>query len=163
MSPIFFNDTTWTPTAANSSPNNFEALGGSARRAEYERLDNDTVVTLLNDARGSNASVEFMGLTPKACMDLYAVGFLERASDVVVVTDATATASSPLIWTRYPERSISLDKDNSNEDSFNWICHDALEQQTLSEARVSYSRPFSHCVRYSIDPLATRLPSFIAY
>lgn len=152
VSPTFFDDSTWIPTVANSAPSNFEALGGYADRAQYERPNNATIVTLLGDARGSNASLEFNGLNLGECRDLYAVGFLQRASDVVVVTDPTSQASSPLIWTRYPERSLSQDKDDSNQDPYNWICHDALQQDTLSEARVSRSEIKNCCTLKNIGP-----------
>lgn len=140
VSPAFFNDTSWIPTAVNSAPENFEALGGYTNKAQYYvRPNNATIVTLLDDARGSNASLEFTGLDPSACMGLYAADFLQRASDVVVVTNSTSQSSSPLIWTRYPQRAISQDKESTNPDPYNWVCHDALQQNTLSEARVSHT------------------------
>lgn len=149
----FFNDTQWTPTADNSTPSNFATLGGYADVVQFERPNNATIVDLLNDARGMNASHELTNLVPNDCMLLYSNGFAQRAGDVVVVTSSASTDTSPLVWTRYPERSISQDKDHSNQDPFNWICRDALEERTLEEARVSHhvSAGLMHSIKS--DPL----------
>lgn len=75
----------------------------------------------------------------------YASGFIQNASDVVVVTGSTSNTSSPLIWTRYPERALSQDKEHTNQDPYNWICHDALQEKVLKEARVSSNFPVPKC------------------
>lgn len=137
VTPDFFNTTTWSPMVENSAPSNFDALGGYADVGEYERSDNATIVTLLDDARGSRASLEFLGLDPAQCMSTYANGFVQSASDVVVVASSTLQSSDPLIWTRYPERTVSRDGEHTNQDPYNWICHDALQNKVLEEARVS--------------------------
>ncbi|KAH9898808.1 hypothetical protein F4778DRAFT_782912 [Xylariomycetidae sp. FL2044] len=128
VSKDFFSDTDWKPTADNSSPSNFADLGGYSDRAYFERPDNDTILALLNDSRGPDVNLQFASVNASQCMQMYNSGFRGATSDVVVITTSESnTSSSPLIWSRWPERSLSSNRVDSNKDSYDWICHDYLQ------------------------------------
>ena len=131
VTPEYFSDTSFTPTASNSAPENFHQPGGYQKQYRYERPDNLTIVTLLQDARVNNGSAHFAILDRDQCMSTYASGFVGDASDVVVVINETRT--SPLVWTRYPLRMLSSSTGMINQDGFNWICHDVLNSQEGKE------------------------------
>lgn len=63
-------------------------------------------------------------------MSIYGNGFVRNAGDVVVVVTNSSTTED-LIWTRYPSRVLSQDRKHTNQDGFNWICHDILEKGLL--------------------------------
>lgn len=51
---------------------------------------------------------------------------MQSYSDVLVVSK-TVQMDDPILWTRYPQRSMSEDKMDTNQDPFHWVCHDELE------------------------------------
>ena len=99
-------------------------------------------------------------MEPLECMQNYSAGFMQGYGDVVVVSSRT-DADSPVLWTRYPQSSITVDKMDTNQDPFHWICHDLLASNSTSHDRCSlemamdrfnsgrnwtvYSNPVNHC------------------
>lgn len=80
-------------------------------------------------------------------------------SDVVVVANRSDGGGSPLIWTRYPQTSVSNLTHATNVDPFNWVCNSKLAQSgqdrcSLEVALQSfnggknwtiYGNPVNHC------------------
>jgi hypothetical protein len=64
-------------------------------------------------------------------MDSYTEGFMQNYSDVVVVSK-TIQPDNPVLWTRFPQRVLTLDKQDTNNDPFHWICKDTLKYSNES-------------------------------
>ncbi|RYO75614.1 hypothetical protein DL766_004240 [Monosporascus sp. MC13-8B] len=160
----FFNNTAWAPTTDNSAPSNFADLGGYGDRFDFERPNNDTILALLKDGRGLDAHLKFMALNSTRCMSMYANGFLDVASDVIVVTSSVSNASSsPLVWTRYPERSLSQNGNEANGDPYNWICHDDLEKQSTRYNRLTPGKNYDVCTTQVVEEIADHPDPWTVY
>lgn len=150
----FLNNTAWKPTENNSAPVNFANLGGYVDRFDFERPDNNTILSLLNEVRAPDAYLNFLLLNTTKCMSMYANGFLDVASDVIVVTTSVSNESSdPLIWTRYPQRALSRNGKDGNKDPYNWICHDDLEKQNTTESRLGREKKYDYCTNKVIKQI----------
>lgn len=109
----------------------------------YWDVSNDTlIVEFLNDVRNSSQRVDastqalinavqkdqalvYEKLTNEDCFNGFANGFMQSYSDVLVVSKTVQT-EDPILWTRYPQRTMSEDKRDTHKDPFHWICHDEL-------------------------------------
>ncbi|RYP20579.1 hypothetical protein DL765_002736 [Monosporascus sp. GIB2] len=148
----------------NSAPSNFADLGGYGDRFDFERPNNGAILSLLNDGRGLDAHLKFMALNSTRCMSMYANGFLEVASDVIVVTSSVSnSSSSPLLWTRYPERSLSRSGKEANGDPYNWICHDDLEKQLTPYNRLTPGKHYDVCTTQVVKEIADHPDPWTVY
>lgn len=129
VSMELFSDTAFVPDVNSVKPSNFADLGGYRDEYLFERPNDNILVALIEDAKRNDTSSDLAVLSREQCMSTYANGFLRVASDVAVIVN-NATSDSPLIWTRYPARSISADREIVNQDGFNWICRDVLASGT---------------------------------
>jgi hypothetical protein len=132
-----FSNTTFQPSADNSSPDLFDQYTEQKTECDgtdcsFDVHDNTTVVKLLQDATQSFNMAKFVRLEPLACMQTYASGFIRKYSDVMVVSGSSSNAS-PVLYSRFPQRTLSLDKEDTNQDPFNWICHDAISQNATGD------------------------------
>lgn len=134
-----------------------------------------TVLELLADVRSVSRNAEFARMEPLECMRNYSTGFMRTYSDVVVVSSRT-DAEAPVLWTRYPQRSLTIsngtEQQDTIQDPFHWICHDRLASyadglkrcdfQMASEQFDSgnnwtvYGNPVSHCFA-RISPVGCKL------
>ncbi|KAF2499013.1 hypothetical protein BU16DRAFT_523619 [Lophium mytilinum] len=125
VSSDFANITTWTPTLANTDPALFPSVNSSdpLNLAKYNREDSGLqIVTLLQDIQNASfRDTGFTKLAPEDCIKDYAMGFLEKHGDVAVVSKRR-NDSSPLLWSRYPQRYLT--RAHTNQDPFRWICQD---------------------------------------
>jgi hypothetical protein len=121
-------NTAFQPTADNSSPDLFDqrvsandvCKGGFCL---FDVHDNSTVLGLLQNVTNSYNLTGFVRMEPLECMRNYSSGFMRGYGDVVVVSTRPG-AESPVLYTRYPQRSISEDKEETNQDPYHWICKD---------------------------------------
>ena len=137
VSPNLFANSTWVPTLENTNPALFPLpiKPSPFDLTFFEKGDDaERIVSTLRDVQ-SNAS-SFTRLDKTACMGVYAQGFVQDYSDVVVVT-TTQNSSNPLLWTRYPMRTLNLDKSESNPDPFRWMCFDLPESENFYPDTVS--------------------------
>jgi hypothetical protein len=131
------SNTTFQPTSDNSSPSLFDQQVVANQDCDGKvclvDIQNDSaVVQLLQDVTNSFNLTEFVRMEPLECMQNYSSGFMQGYGDVVVVS-TRANAESPILFTRFPQRSITTDKEDSNSDPFNWICHDIIALNSTSE------------------------------
>ncbi|KAL1609631.1 hypothetical protein SLS59_001139 [Nothophoma quercina] len=131
----FQSNTGFQATPENSSPTlpQFEEFvwqgkceGFSENSCDWNVKDDDKVVKLLNDVRNPDRAQDFERLPSRTCMDAYTEGFMQNYSDVVVITK-TIQPGTPVLWTRYPQRILSEDKQDTNNDPFHWVCKDTLK------------------------------------
>ncbi|KAF2631727.1 hypothetical protein BU25DRAFT_195561 [Macroventuria anomochaeta] len=136
----FLNNTVFQATSENSSPalpqfKQFEWSGkcdGEGQDSCIWDIKNDTMVLqLLDGARDPSQAQAYKRLDPLECMESYTEGFMQKFSDVVVVSNTTQT-ESPILWTRYPQRVLTMDKRDTNNDPFHWICQDTLKSDNES-------------------------------
>ena len=130
-----FFQVSWTPTSENSSPSLFGNDGHYANQTEFERRDNSSVVTLLKGTHRNARGTNYTTLDSSECITAYSQGFVQSYSDVLIFADGTS--GFPLLWSRFPERSISSDRKHINQDAFEWICHDHLNKVNATEDRCS--------------------------
>lgn len=90
---------------------------------------------LLDDARNPGPNSTYKKLTPSECIETYSEGFMQKFSDVVVVTK-TMQAEDPILWSRYPQRVLTMDKRDTNNDPFHWICQDL--KRATNESGICY-------------------------
>ncbi|KAH7346022.1 hypothetical protein BKA66DRAFT_433502 [Pyrenochaeta sp. MPI-SDFR-AT-0127] len=162
----FFDNIDFQPSENNSSPELFEQwtrMEGNCDGADcaFDIATNiSVVIQLLQDVRNSSRDDGFTRMEPSECMQKYASGFMRDYSDVAVVS-SRVDAESPVHWTRYPQRSLSSDKENTHPDPFHWVCHDLFPPNRtrydrcglkLAEERFDFGRnwtvydsPVSHC------------------
>ena len=137
VSPDLFTSSAWEPTLGNTDPALFPS---PTKRSPFDltlfeiRDDAKRIVSTLRDVRLNAPS--FTKLDKRTCMGVYAQGFVQDYSDVVVVT-TTQNSSNPLLWTRYPMRTLNPDKSESNPDPFRWMCFDLPESENFSPDTVS--------------------------
>ncbi|KAJ4371577.1 hypothetical protein N0V83_004796 [Neocucurbitaria cava] len=144
----YFQNTYLRPSAENASPDLFEQWA-------YEKQDCDdgvcsfdvrnisTVVELLQDVRSLTRNAKFVQMSPQECMQNYSTGFLKDHSDVVVVS-SRSDANSSILWTRYPQRSVTADKSHTNNDPFHWICHDSLDSGNTEDDHCDLQLAMDH-------------------
>lgn len=112
-------------------------------------VENDTmVIQFLNDVRDPNRRIDssntrlledaradklhaYWKLSNQECFEAFSEGFMQSYGDVLVVSKSVQT-DDPVLWTRYPQRSLSVDKEDTNQDPFHWICHDELKASNWS-------------------------------
>jgi hypothetical protein len=119
------------PTTANASPTLFDQHQATCdgRACDFNTHNDQAVVDLLLDVRSSRDNIsEFVYMGSQQCLETYSHGFMQVHSDVVVVTSQPNT-ESPILWTRWPQRYLSEDRENTNDDPFHWVCHDTLASQ----------------------------------
>jgi hypothetical protein len=130
-------NTTFQPTANNSSPHLFDQRVTANEHCNstvcsLDNQDNMPVVQLLQDVTNSFNLTGFVRMEPLECMHNYSSGFMQGYGDVVVVS-TRSDADSPVLFTRFPQRSITIDKQFANRDPFNWMCHDVLALNITGE------------------------------
>src|SRR5690242_4500804 len=153
VSQDFLKNTAFQITPENSSP----ALRFPTEQLQWPQdrahcnggncswdIKNDTVIVeFLNDVRDPENRIDWPNsnvlddardrrthayekLSHEACFQGFIDGFMQSYSDVLVVSK-TVQMDDPILWTRYPQRSMSEDKMDTNQDPFHWVCHDELE------------------------------------
>ncbi|KAF1990616.1 hypothetical protein K402DRAFT_460066 [Aulographum hederae CBS 113979] len=119
-----FVNSTWTPTLENTNPNQFpqDNYPDPFDLHLFDRTDDgQAIVNALKDA--SSRSSSFTRMTPLECISDYSSSFLQTHSDLVIVSK-TLNETNPLLWSRYPQRSLTLNTSGTNQDPFRWICSD---------------------------------------
>ncbi|UPX09651.1 uncharacterized protein EKO05_0000336 [Ascochyta rabiei] len=100
-------------------------------------INNDGLVRqLLDDVRDSSRAQAYKRLERPECIESYTEGFMQKYSDVVVVSNITQV-DTPVLWTRYSQRNLSKDKKDTNQDPFHWVCHDMLKNSVEGPDRCS--------------------------
>ncbi|KAJ4352820.1 hypothetical protein N0V95_003928 [Ascochyta clinopodiicola] len=138
----FLQNAAFQATSANSSPTlpQFESFvwtGDCNGDCSWDIADNDTVVLqLLNDVRDLSRAQAYKRLGRSECIESYTEGFMQKYSDVVVISNTTQI-DTPVLWTRYSQRNLSKDKKDTNKDPFHWVCHDALKNSVEGADRCS--------------------------
>jgi hypothetical protein len=135
------------PTAANASPSLFKQHKSTCdgRACDFNTHNDQAVVDLLLDVRESRDNIsEFVYMNSQQCLETYSHGLMQLHSDVVVVVVVTSqpTSASPILWTRWPQRYLSKDREYTNDDSFHWVCHDTLTGQG-SRCREGFPEDFA--------------------
>lgn len=113
-------------------------------------VNNDTVIlNFLNDVRDPDKRIDrseryilddardrrklaYRRLSSEVCFQSFTEGFMQSYSDVLVVSK-DVQAHDPILWTRYPQRSMSEDKMDTNQDPFHWVCHDELKASNFTK------------------------------
>lgn len=134
-------------------------------------VKNDTlIVEFLDDVRNSSKRIDssnqalataaridrivaYEKLSNKDCFNGFATGFMQTYSDVLVVSKNVNT-EDPLLWTRYPHRTLSEDKMDTHRDPFHWVCHDELEASNYtktSRCSRNYARKWVQPKDWAID------------
>jgi hypothetical protein len=124
------SNTTFQPTALNSSPHLFDQHVPANDYCDnmacsVDNEDESSVIQLLQNVANSSNLTGLVRMEPLECIHNYSSGFMQGYGDVVVIS-TRRDAESPVLFTRFPQRSITTDKEHSNRDPFNWICHDIM-------------------------------------
>ncbi|KAH8730757.1 hypothetical protein GQ44DRAFT_672608 [Phaeosphaeriaceae sp. PMI808] len=122
-----FSNTTFQPTAENSSPDLFNqgVIAGKCTNCTFDVRDNSTVVDLIQSITNNPNLTEFERMEPLECMQTYSSGFMQGYGNVIVVSKSSA-GNSPVLHTRFPQRSIISGEEHTNQDPYHWICHDVI-------------------------------------
>lgn len=129
----FRENTAFQSTPENSSPTlrQFEQLewkGSCNGHSCFWDITNDTLVLrLLDEVRNPSRAQGYKRLERSDCIESYTEGFMQKFSDLVVVSNTT-NADAPVLWTRYSQRNLSKDKKDTNQDPYHWVCHDKLDE-----------------------------------
>jgi hypothetical protein len=131
------SNATFQPTAENSSPDLFAQPSFLKDLCDdgdcsFDLHDDIAVVKLLKDVTNRFNMTDIVRMEPLDCMHNYASGFMRKYGDVAVVSTSSG-ADSPILYTRFPQRSISQDKENTNQDSYRWICNDIIASNATGE------------------------------
>ncbi|KAF9696725.1 hypothetical protein EKO04_005443 [Ascochyta lentis] len=138
----FLHNTAFQATSENSSPTlpQFEPFvwnGHCNGNDCFWDINNDTLVLdVLHDVRNPSRTQAYKRLGSSECIESYTEGFMQKYSDVVVVSNVTQI-DNPVLWTRYAQRNLSKDKKDTNQDPFHWVCHDSLKTSTEKPDRCS--------------------------
>jgi hypothetical protein len=137
----YFSNTNFRPAADNASPDLFNPKSYANNICNgavctYDIRNVSRVTELLQDVRSVTRNAKFLRMEAQECMQNYSSGFLRDYSDVVVVSTDTG-ANSPLLWTRYPQRSISNGTRKTNRDPFHWVCNDVIDPEDSKADRCS--------------------------
>lgn len=139
----FMNNTMFQVTSENASPNLWhqdqwtypkDKCDGDV--CSWDIRNNTTIIQLLDDVRSPNKTQAFKRLERQECIDSYTEGFMQSYSDVVVVSNDTQV-DTPVLWTRYPQSTLTTDKEDTHPDPFHWVCHDVLKKTTTGTDRCS--------------------------
>jgi hypothetical protein len=130
------SNSTFQPTPDNSSPVLFDqqvvAHKDCDTACSFDVQDNSTVLAIIQNVTNSNSLVGFVRMEPLQCMRNYSSGFMQDYGDVVVIS-TRSDADSPVLYTRFPEKSVTVDKEDSNPDPYHWICKDIITSDTLGK------------------------------
>ncbi|KAF3010638.1 hypothetical protein E8E13_004270 [Curvularia kusanoi] len=99
-------------------------------RIPSKRIDKSTGV-IVDSTRDKEVSV-YERLTNGDCLSSFAKGFIQSYSDVLVVSK-NVQSESPILWTRYPQLTVTKDKKQSHKDPFHWVCHDRLQTENSKD------------------------------
>ncbi|KAF1833717.1 hypothetical protein BDW02DRAFT_569698 [Decorospora gaudefroyi] len=167
----YFANTNFRPAKENASPELFGPSSYANNDCDgapcaFDIRDVSRVVALLRDVRRVSRNANFSRMEAQECMRNYSSGFIQGYSDVVVILNEPAT-DSPLLWTRYPQRSVDHDTEHTNPDPFRWVCHDAMMKNDTNTHRCSLKtamekfdsgknwtvqgHPVSHCFARTIS------------
>lgn len=126
-SSSIFTNTTFQPTEANSSPDLFEQYSAKCegKACSFDIRNVSTVIELIQNATNTSSSTQYVRMEPVECLQNYSSGFMRNYGDVLVVS-SRSDAKSPVLWTRYPQTYLDIGTENTNEDPFRWVCHDAI-------------------------------------
>jgi hypothetical protein len=91
----------------------------------FDVHDNSTVLDLLQNVTNSYNLTGYVRMDPLECMRTYSAGFMRGYGDIAVVS-ARPNSNSPILYTRYPQTSITADKERANQDPYHWICKDVI-------------------------------------
>lgn len=94
--------------------------------------DEAWVLGLVQSVANSSNLTGFVRMDPVECMQNYSLGFMQGYGDVVVVSPSQDTAS-PVLYTRFPQSFLTADKEESNQDPYNWICRDVIVETEPGE------------------------------
>ncbi|KAF2756565.1 hypothetical protein EJ05DRAFT_502068 [Pseudovirgaria hyperparasitica] len=130
----YFTNTTWQPSVENSSPKLFNSYD-TKNTYEFWRENDTTVISLLKDGRDPTLASAFVEMDTMSCIRNYSNSFPQSYSDLLVVT--SNAEDEPLLWSRYPQRAVSMDKASTNGDPFRWICRDILNSTSQDSDRCS--------------------------
>jgi hypothetical protein len=164
-------NSTFQPTAANTSPTLFEQWiypndDCDGVDCSWDVRNNSEVLELVQRVTNSFNITGFVRMEPLECMHTYASGFMRGWGDVILISTG-GNAESPVLWTRYPERSITMDKVDSNKDPYHWICQDVISPKSTGEDAICsfkkargpldsgkdwtvYGHPVSYCLARAI-------------
>ena len=102
----------------------------------FDKTDaGNAIASIVHDAQLNSRYLT--RLNGSECIKSYALGFVQTHGDVAVVS-SMQNESNPVLWTRYPQRSVTLDKAKTNSDAFHWICHDLLLSPEYEPGTVSF-------------------------
>jgi hypothetical protein len=87
--------------------------------------DNSTVLRLVQNATNSANIADFVKMDPLRCMQTYSSGFMRGWGDLIIVA-SNSDSDNHVLYSRYPQRSLTADKDNTNPDPYRWICQDFI-------------------------------------
>lgn len=135
------NNTTFQPSSDTVSPNLFPQWSYHNENCEgnacaFDVQDNSTLIDLLQNVTNSANLTGFERMEPLACMQNYASGFMRGYGDIVVISSQSAS-NSPILWTRFPQRSISTanDKEDTIRDPYHWICNDFITSSDFGDGK----------------------------
>ncbi|KAH7068666.1 hypothetical protein FB567DRAFT_599060 [Paraphoma chrysanthemicola] len=131
------SNTTFQPTLENSSPDLFDQLVPARddcgdRACSFDVRNETLLIELLRDITNGFNLTDFIRMEPWECISNYSSGFMRGYGDVAVVS-AQSDADSPVLYTRFPQSSISPNKESSNPDPYHWICHDVINANNTSD------------------------------
>ncbi|KAF2830734.1 hypothetical protein CC86DRAFT_343724 [Ophiobolus disseminans] len=163
------SNTPFRPTIDNSSPDLFEQWLTSKEDCDgdvctFDLHDNSTVIELLQDITNSSNMAGFERMEPLACIQNYTSGFMRGYGDVVVVSSRVGS-ESPVLYSRFPQSSVTTDKEDTNQDPYHWICRDIITSNDFGDGKdgrcsvdmaidrtdagknwTVYSQPVSYCL-----------------
>lgn len=123
VSQALLENDIWEPTKENTNPRMFSSAteGDLLDESMFKTDDGDAIISIVRDTQVNPQNL--VGMDGFECIKHYALGFFETNSNVTVVS-ATQSGSNPILWTRYLQRSVLLDNEDTSSDPSHWICHD---------------------------------------
>ncbi|RAR04451.1 serine/threonine protein kinase [Stemphylium lycopersici] len=167
----YLDDTSFQPTEQNVSPTLFSpAVSANAdchgHSCSFDVRSASRIIELLQDARDKTMDINFIRMESRQCMQNYSTGCQREYSDILVVS-TSVISQPPLLWARYPQRLVSVETGETNQDPFNWICSDLMDPNDAEPDRCSLEiamdrfdsggnwtiqcYPVSHCLARTID------------
>ncbi|KAF1912724.1 hypothetical protein BDU57DRAFT_583233 [Ampelomyces quisqualis] len=121
---------TFEANSQNSSPDLFDQRVIANEHCEGKSCDFDVrdeawVAGLVQSVTNNPNLASFVRMEPHECIQNYSLGFMQGYGDVVVVSN-NPDAATPVLYTRFPQRFLTADKEESNQDPYNWICRDII-------------------------------------
>ncbi|RAR05685.1 serine threonine protein kinase [Stemphylium lycopersici] len=167
----YLDDTSFQLTEQNVSPTIFSpAVSANAdchgHSCSFDVRSASRIIELLQDARDKTMDINFIRMESRQCMQNYSTGCQREYSDILVVS-TSVISQPPLPWARYPQRLVSVETGETNQDPFNWICSDLMDPNDAEPDRCSLEiamdrfdsggnwtiqcYPVGHCLARTID------------